>query len=37
VALSDSGQQLDLPRFAKLLAGLEPLLGRKGPAGGKGA
>ncbi len=35
-ALSDSGQQLDLPAFTRLLARLEPFLGDRGPAVGKG-
>jgi 3-deoxy-7-phosphoheptulonate synthase/chorismate mutase len=36
VALSDSSQQLDLPQFGKLLAGLKPYLQHRGRAGGKG-
>jgi 3-deoxy-7-phosphoheptulonate synthase/chorismate mutase len=34
VALSDGGQQLDLPRFGRLLAELESLLGPRGRKGG---
>jgi len=30
VALSDGGQQLDLPRFARLVAELQPQLGKRG-------
>lgn len=36
VALSDSGQQLDLPQFGKLVTALKPYLRNRGAAAGKG-